>query len=433
MAILDDLGFSVVKPAVPKALQLPLSMKITQLEDKIKLLKAHLKEIDSGIATIVKADPVSKIGAVFIKYLNTTTNYPNLLVLRSGLLSQINDTSRTLSRAKASQIKTTTAKSGSGGGAGGGSSKPKPAPKVGPFKKNVAAVKEAYFRPNQSFFNKVDKQINPTYTDKFDSKLYAANQPSAIAKAQGLWAAADTGSKGMLQTWVPKYNGGYLDTSDELKFLNTKRQEYGFQFLYNPGSVNMTYGGMFDVDPGYVVSGNDKFQGAAMSASDSHISFEILLNRMYDMKYLEAGGKLKPGLTASSLYPGVAPTTGKTGDLGLIYDKGTMYDVEFLLKAVTGLEQNTELRGKTADLGFLGAIPVELHLGKSLRYLVTFDSVAVNHVIFDSRMVPLFTTVSFSGTRIPDMAIGAANGSGSSSSNAVGSTGKTVDAQGFVR
>lgn len=88
----------------------------------------------------------------------------------------------------------------------------------------------------------------------------------------------------------------------------------------------------------------------------------------------------------------------------MIYRKGTMYDVEYLFKAVNGYNASykSTLNGLTADRGWLYALPVELHLGAGLRYLVRLTSLNVSHNMFNERMVPILTTVSIVCTRYYD-------------------------------
>jgi hypothetical protein len=96
-----------------------------------------------------------------------------------------------------------------------------------------------------------------------------------------------------------------------------------------------------------------------------------------------------------------------------IYNKGTMYDLEFLLRVLMGTTMDSYLRGEnTADMGWLPAIPVELHLGKSLRYLGVVNSLNINHMIFNERMVPLFSTVDIAFARLPDYPGGTGGGGG---------------------
>jgi hypothetical protein len=160
----------------------------------------------------------------------------------------------------------------------------------------------------------------------------------------------------------------------------------------------MSYGGVADVDPGLQSSGNEEFLLANPSVFKSTINLQIVINRMFDFQYINQDG-IKNG-QISDFYAGNVPTTG---DLTRIYERGTMYDVEFLLQTMFPYEPiESQLRGKTSDIGFLGASPVELHLGNKLRYVAQINNISVNHVIFDNRMVPLFTTVSVSTNRIPD-------------------------------
>jgi hypothetical protein len=80
-----------------------------------------------------------------------------------------------------------------------------------------------------------------------------------------------------------------------------------------------------------------------------------------------------------------------------------MYDIEFLLQTMFSYSPlATELRNKTSDIGYLGAFPVEMHLGNKLRYVVIIDAINVRHAIFDHRMVPIYSTVSITARRIPD-------------------------------
>ena len=261
---------------------------------------------------------------------------------------------------------------------------------TGDLQYNVPAVREAYFKDSMSFF-----------------EYEQVNQPrTAVADAGELWTKG-IASKGMFQTWSPP-NG--VVTSDFIDGFDTSNklgqatfQKYGFQFLYNPGTIAMTYSGNVEVDIALLLSGREKFNPVSTKATQSTISFEILLNRMFDMKYYDkTTGRLQAGQNAAVLYGGKKPTEKDELE---IFNKGTMYDVEFLLKTLFGFEVPSQLRKeKTADMGFVIPRPVELHLGNKLRYLVYVEGFALNHVIFDTRMVPLFTTLSITANRVPDYA-----------------------------
>jgi hypothetical protein len=153
------------------------------------------------------------------------------------------------------------------------------------------------------------------------------------------------------------------------------------------------------VDIGFLASGQEGANLMGTDGSFSTITFEILLNRMADMKYYNKNGTLTEA--GKEQYGDNIPTVR---DQMLIYNRGTMYDLEYLLRTASGgtLIQQSWLRGVTADLGFTGAVPIELHLGKNLRYWGTVAGLEVNHTIFNEKMVPVFSTVSITFARLID-------------------------------
>ena len=254
---------------------------------------------------------------------------------------------------------------------------------------NVSSVKDAYFTGKQDTAE--------------TAKLFAGNTPAKVAKAMDLWTAG-VASKGMIVTHIPpgQNPAQYVDSSGNWAVPgdSSSIKRSGFQFLYNPTTIGMTYGGVPPVDLTMTTSGQEDYTLQAPSLYQSAINFEILINRMHDLKYIGEKGVLKGDLKASDLWVGNIPDT-KT--LSRIYNKGTMYDIEFLLKTMFAVDPFPSLlRGRTTDIGFLGPSPVELHLGKKLRYVVMVDSITVDHVIFNSQMVPMFSTVRISTRRIPD-------------------------------
>ena len=91
-------------------------------------------------------------------------------------------------------------------------------------------------------------------------------------------------------------------------------------------------------------------------------------------------------------------------DLKEIYEKGTMYDLEYLFKTINGPAATfTNKYGiQTADRSYMRLAILELHLGNSMRYRGRITDLEVNHTIFNSRMIPLFSTVRISLARIND-------------------------------
>lgn len=253
---------------------------------------------------------------------------------------------------------------------------------------NVNSVKEAYFS---------------TAKDYLKQTTYKGNAPSKISRAAQLWRGAGN-SKGMFVMTNPIRNTtGIAPTGNAGDAAGYSYEaawvKWGFQFLYNPATVNMAYQIGPAVDIGYLSSGQEKFNVAGSDGAFSTISFEVLINRMADMKYYNKSGLLTEA--GKEQYGENIPTAK---DQMMIYNKGTMYDLEYLLRTASAgtLIQQSWLRGITADLGFIGAVPIELHLGKNLRYWGTISALEVNHTIFNEKMIPVFTSVTITFSRLID-------------------------------
>jgi hypothetical protein len=247
---------------------------------------------------------------------------------------------------------------------------------------NASAVRESLFSTSPSF----NKEMR-----------ISSNSPTSVGAATDLWSTVK-GSKGMIVTseatvkaWS---SGSQVSTSS-----NTgDNHNYGFQFMYNPGTVSMSYFTSPNVDVALMTSGQDLFNLSGVSGSQGGVSFQLVINRIFDMQYFDQNGVKRSGAEAAYSKP---PRSNE--EWRELYQKGTMYDIEYLLRTLMGTTMSSYLRGtNTADMGWLPAIPVELHLGKSLRYLGTINSFTLNHSIFDERMVPVFTTCDITFARLPD-------------------------------
>ena len=294
-------------------------------------------------------------------------------------------------------VKTDTVKDGSGGGGGGGKNGivtgkpgthlPPTPPPTSPLIYNLPGVKEMYFS-NSAFQSEV-------------LFVNAGNQPVFVTKADDLWKDTSKAYKGMIQTnTIYKPLGTSAPKTKAVVINDINKGPYAFQFLYNPNLVSMEYNGAPDVDPIYEATGQDKSNLVGSASSSSSISFNVLINRMNDFKYADA--ILAGNLAASDIYP-LINRENVLEDVKQIQQMGTMYDVEHLLRTLLGYGLPSALRHRaTADIGYLGAFPVELHLGKSLRYLGVVGSISLSHTIFTKDMVPVFTNLSIAFNRLPD-------------------------------
>ncbi len=263
---------------------------------------------------------------------------------------------------------------------------------------------QSLIKPSNNFEYNVSGVLESYYStrDKFlEVAKFSSNKPAVVSSAAELWTSVRA-SKGMIVTYAPPSESTTYQTGQVPKVAKPFfGKNYGFQFMYNPAQISMEYTGAPNVDVAMQTSGTEKFNLMGTSATQSTISFQILINRMFDMKYYGENGLLKSN--GAKAYGSRVPSRGEQM---AIYNMGTMYDVEYLLRTLLGYTLKSYLRdGQTADMGFLGARPVELHLGKSLRYLGTVTSISLDHRIFNERMVPLFTNVGITFARIPDYPI----------------------------
>ena len=242
------------------------------------------------------------------------------------------------------------------------------------YKYNAPMVSSAYFGSN-SLENTI-LEGNRVDQGKFED-------------ARQAWKNV-TGGRGTIQM-DQRFLNGFTKNQTTTSKVKFDTQKYGFKFLYNPQTVSMAWGLMSAMDPYYEAQQMDKFQVVATSLMSSTVSFQLMLNRIKDFDYLD---------NAINPYPEfVAPE-----ERDQIWAKGTMYDLEYLFKTINGPDGTFEsqLNGTTADRGWMRPTIVELHLGYSMRYRVRISEFAVNHIIFNSRMVPMLSTVNITCNRFND-------------------------------
>jgi len=186
------------------------------------------------------------------------------------------------------------------------------------------------------------------------------------------------------------------DTWDADASVLDPKIEYGFRFHYNPAEIGFSTMPVDGLDPALLLSGLDKaFPVAAEGAS---VSFNLYLNRIEDMSLLKKAGdnSIK---TWRPLYAGKALTQE---DLQGILKRGTGYDLEYLFRTALGRPWVTQLRGATADLGVVVGLPMLINLGGGMKYTGRLTGLQYTHNSFTQDMVPMFTTVSITFTRMPD-------------------------------
>jgi len=257
---------------------------------------------------------------------------------------------------------------------------------------NAPAAKSAYFTSNG---------IQTRLT------THGKHLPSSITDALKETFTGKDANRGVIQM--------YNQTARFLKSkLNSKgtldTNSYGFRFHYNPTSVVLQYGAMDRNSPELMREDMTNFNPVT-PLNVGGISFELYLNRIEDLSFLQKDGSItiknsQTGSLRSALPSGdLYPETVSAGELAKIYKKGTMYDLEYFFRSIHGgmNDVDSDFRGrKTADIGWIARVPVEVHLGDGLRYLVSINNINVNHILFNERMVPTLSVVSVQGSRFFD-------------------------------
>jgi hypothetical protein len=253
-------------------------------------------------------------------------------------------------------------------------------------------------------------QVNSAGFDKL------ITDPGKLQDASKNWGT-NQGAKGVIQM-----NRSFADMAPAATNKTNSNivdpQMYGFKFLYNPTSISMAWGIVEQFSPQFEATNQDKASAISVGLMKSAVTFSLMLNRIGDMAFIDRNGlytgpsvntSTLAGVQAASNAPAPSanpyPASVPNEDLQMIYKRGTMYDLDFLFRATGGYSSqyhSTMLNGTTADRGWLQPIPVELHLGDGLRYLVRVSALDVQHMIFNERMVPLLTTVNVTCTRYFD-------------------------------
>lgn len=260
---------------------------------------------------------------------------------------------------------------------------------VGPYKYNLPLIKPARFstNPNSPLVSSMGDNSNligvPGFNSTNAENFWKEKPGRGVLRVNREWMKSILNS-----TTTDKGNSGNLDIQGSTQ-RTPDRRLYGFRFLYNPEKISMVYDINADLHPGLISTGKDVF--LPLTKSSSAVTMSLVLNRMEDMKYRE-----NPELAIrNQVYYGAGETSSLLDDVKELHEKGTMYDLEYMFRVMNAPHAifNSKLNGKTADMGFIRPSILELHLGNRLRYPVRVISLAVEHKIFDPRMVPIFSVV----------------------------------------
>lgn len=188
----------------------------------------------------------------------------------------------------------------------------------------------------------------------------------------------------------------------------------GFQFLWNPETINLQVNTSMDIVP----DAGDRLRAVAgIFPSQEHLTFSLILDRTNDFACIHRAytdNRNNPAALAE-LYKKYYKT-GFNADIGTPYatklknlmEYGTMHDVEYafrMINAGTLLENKqpvNPLGRETYDLGYLYPALTAVEFGpsgetlpKPLSYVGWLQSIGIKHIAFNTNMIPLRTEISF--------------------------------------
>lgn len=292
----------------------------------------------------------------------------------------------------------------------------------GKWKYNAPMIKHAYFRQSLQS-NLLDGMYvdQGNYSDALDAWRYGM------------------GGRGTIQQDRKWIRNVLAQKGQSAKIIKNVSNPWGFKFLYNPTAVSMAWGLQSVADPLFLANTTQlAIQPVTMNLSSAVVDFTLILNRLEDHVYLNSDGSIA-GYTKTprTNWNGDSGTSISEGDVmevkqdiarwkreqlqwdkdqnpypvfvpiedrQMIYERGTMYDIEYLFRTLMSpLEPfDGALNGKTSDRAYLQPAIVELHLGDAMRYRVRVEKFSVNHLVFSPKMVPLFSKIDLSVSRFVD-------------------------------
>lgn len=230
---------------------------------------------------------------------------------------------------------------------------------------------------------------------------------------------------------------GKTSTADATKIASSEKtidattdRYWGFQFLWNPETVQSNVARNMDITPSSadslrVVSG--AFPG------QETFTVNLVLDRVNDFACARATNLVTDGngvaLTTnldryqkyytSQEYPNADTSITFSEKFSKVLAQGTMADLEYLFRAINGTlkvggvsrEWNNLLGKKTANIGYLQPSLMGFQFGPSLDNLAWvgwISNLSINHTMFTENMIPLRTEVTISAEAFTGSGVGSA-------------------------
>lgn len=208
---------------------------------------------------------------------------------------------------------------------------------------------------------------------------------------------------------------------------------YGYRFMYNPSVLTFGIGLTRNVNTSYMLSGNATAMPSGISATGSSIGLSFPISRVDDLSLMKpitgksawdliqnpsgwtsdystdeiikmyGEGSFGSGVTIPGISGKKVKSAVTKSDIDGIASRGTMYDIDFMLRTSLGRQWLTLYRGWTADTGIAFSVPLVLYLSSTMIYRVRLTSIGFTHKMFTPDMIPTYTEVTLGFERIPDV------------------------------
>jgi hypothetical protein len=237
--------------------------------------------------------------------------------------------------------------------------------------------------------------------------LVVAGGDYVVDTAKRKLGATDKYRRGRIY-WYARVDNEYVEDETYNNGVNVKGGEqhakdprYGFQFLWNPTSVQTSVAMNMAITPSFA----DKFVDVVGAfPSGETLVLEAVIDRTNDfaciqsMKNIETSDKTIAVNSAAYYSPSMSFDWGYADTLvskiQQLQQVGTIADIEYLYKAINGPGWTNSANGrKTSDIGFLRPTLLRIDLGP-LSYLGYVNSLNVVHSSFNRAMVPISSTIA---------------------------------------
>lgn len=228
-------------------------------------------------------------------------------------------------------------------------------------------------RGSQQHQQEQPKQVENLPTPKWTYQLPIKYNPgihNTLLHQGGIPGVSNPPFKGTIVSY-----GTQTNTFDQYRF--------GLRLHFNPTNITMSTSldGSVDNTP------MDKWQKLNVSPNQQQVSLDFKLRRVADVAETDLTA-FTPRMTANELYE--------------LKRRGTLFDLEFLFRAINGNVSSLDGDYTTSDIGYLMYNLLNFNLSRTWKFIGFVTNMVVIHNMFTPDMVPIDTDVHIDVIRMVD-------------------------------